>query len=63
MEKICRINAKTKKWPERIAFHFSLVNRWIDYRAIYGTYESSKLQILNLTKFKKNVVEFLIKAK
>ena len=50
MKKICRINAETKKCPERIVFHFSFLNRWIDIRAIHRTYQSSELQILDFKK-------------
>ena len=60
-----RIDAKTKKWPVRVIFHFidfALVNSWLEYRDTHRSCGTSKNDILDLLGFRECVAETLIKA-
>lgn len=60
-----RVNAKTKKWPVRLIFHFldfALANSWLQYRDDQRILNVPSKKIPDLLHFRQIVAETLIKA-
>ncbi|XP_064597896.1 piggyBac transposable element-derived protein 3-like [Liolophura sinensis] len=58
-----RINAKTRKWPVRMIFHFldfALANAWLEYRNFEVEHGTPKRQVLDLLSFRSEVGQALI---
>lgn len=61
----CRIQAKTRKWPVRMIFHFldfAVTNSWLEYHDFELEHGTPKSQVVDLLGFRDEVSHALIQC-